>query len=60
MFIAYIGYSCIIARVSNAMAEVACYMPVLEGFIRMAGHWADDALGHGCSMLPGESNVTNL
>jgi amino acid transporter len=45
MLLAYTGYSCIIALVNNAMAEMASFMPVSGGFIRMAGHWVDDALG---------------
>ncbi|XPT01384.1 hypothetical protein M3J09_010520 [Ascochyta lentis] len=45
ILLAYSGYSCVIALVNNAMAEMATYMPVSGGFIRMAGHWVDDALG---------------
>lgn len=45
MLIAYTGYCCIIALVNNAMAEMASFMPVSGGFIRMAGHWVDDAFG---------------
>ncbi|KZM28737.1 uncharacterized protein EKO05_0000892 [Ascochyta rabiei] len=45
LLLAYAGYSCVIALVNNAMAEMATYMPVSGGFIRMAGHWVDDALG---------------
>lgn len=45
ILLAYTGYSCVIALVSNAMAEMACFMPVSGGFIRLAGHWVDDALG---------------
>jgi len=45
MLIAYSGYCCIIALVNNAMAEMASFMPVSGGFIRMAGHWVDDAFG---------------
>lgn len=45
MLIAYTGYCCIIALVNNAMAEMATFMPVSGGFIRMAGHWVDDAFG---------------
>lgn len=50
ILIAYTGYSCVIALVSNAMAEMACFMPVSGGFVRLAGHWVDDALGM-CSTL---------
>ncbi|EAT87071.1 hypothetical protein HBI56_140250 [Parastagonospora nodorum] len=45
MLIAYSGYCCIIALVNNAMAEMATFMPVSGGFIRMAGHWVDEAFG---------------
>lgn len=45
LLIAYTGYCFIIALVNNAIAEMASYMPVSGGFIRMAGHWVDDALG---------------
>jgi amino acid transporter len=45
MLIAYAGYSCVIALVNNSMAEMATYMPVSGGFIRMAGKWVDEAFG---------------
>jgi amino acid transporter len=45
LLLAYAGYSCIIALVNNAMAEMASFMPVSGGFIRMAGHWVDESLG---------------
>lgn len=45
LLLAYTGYSCIIALVNNAMAEMASFMPVSGGFIRMAGHWVDEAFG---------------
>jgi amino acid transporter len=45
ILLAYTFYSCIMALVNNAMAEMATYMPVSGGFIRMAGHWVDEALG---------------
>jgi amino acid transporter len=35
LLLAYAGYSCVIALVNNAMAEMATYMPVSGGFIRM-------------------------
>jgi amino acid transporter len=31
--------------VNNSMAEMASYMPVSGGFIRMAGHWVDKSVG---------------
>jgi amino acid transporter len=45
LFIAYTLYSCILALVNNGVAEMNTYMPVSGGFIRLAGHWVDDALG---------------
>jgi len=45
MLIAYTGYCCIIGLVNNAMAEMATFMPVSGGFVRMAGHWVDEAFG---------------
>lgn len=30
---------------NNCMAEMTTYMPVSGGFIRLAGHWVDDAFG---------------
>ncbi|KAF2708662.1 histidine permease [Pleomassaria siparia CBS 279.74] len=45
MLIAYTSYCCLIGLVNNCMAEMATYMPVTGGFIRMAGHWVDEAAG---------------
>ncbi|KAK7961050.1 amino acid permease/ SLC12A domain-containing protein [Apiospora saccharicola] len=45
LFIAYLLYSCILGLVNNCMAEMATYMPVSGGFIRMAGKWVDEAFG---------------
>merc|ERR1712000_739685 len=45
LLIAYIFYPCILALVNNSIAEMTTYMPVSGGFIRLAGHWGDDALG---------------
>ena len=45
LLIAYIGFSCVIGLVNNAMAEMAVFMPVGGGFIRMAGKWVDGAWG---------------
>jgi amino acid transporter len=44
LLIAFILHSCIVALVNNAIAEMTCYMPISGGFVRLAGHWADDAL----------------
>lgn len=45
LFLAYTIYSCILALVNNGVAEMNTHMPVSGGFIRLAGHWVDDALG---------------
>lgn len=45
LFLAYTIYSCILALVNNSIAEMSTFMPVSGGFIRLAGHWVDDALG---------------
>ncbi|KAF4485721.1 carnitine transporter [Fusarium agapanthi] len=45
LFLAYTIYSGILACVNNGVAEMSTYMPVSGGFIRLAGHWGDDALG---------------
>ncbi|KAF7560072.1 hypothetical protein G7046_g4081 [Stylonectria norvegica] len=45
LFLAFLVYNCMLALVNNCMAEMSVYMPVSGGFIRMAGHWVDEALG---------------
>lgn len=45
LFLAYTLYSCVIGLVNNSVAEMTVLMPVSGGFIRLAGHWVDDALG---------------
>lgn len=45
LLIAYIFYCCILALVNNSIAEMTVYMPISGGFIRLAGHWVDDAFG---------------
>lgn len=45
LLIAYFLYPCVLALVNNSIAEMTTYMPVSGGFIRLAGHWVDDALG---------------
>lgn len=45
LFLAYTFYSCIVGLVNNCMAEMSTYMPVSGGFVRLAGHWVDDAFG---------------
>jgi len=45
LLIAYTLYTCILGLVNNSMAEMASYMPVTGGFIRMASNWVDESLG---------------
>lgn len=45
LLLAYTIYTCMLGLVNNSMAEMASYMPVSGGFIRMAGHWVDESLG---------------
>ncbi|KAF2279307.1 histidine permease [Westerdykella ornata] len=45
MLLAYTIYSCLIALVTNSIAEMTTHMPVTGGFIRLAGKWVDDAFG---------------
>lgn len=45
LFLAYTIYSCMMGLVNNSMAEMAVYMPISGAFIRMAGHWVDEAFG---------------
>lgn len=45
LLIAFLFYSFILALVNNSIAEMNTYMPVERGFVRLAGHCVDDALG---------------
>lgn len=45
LFIAYAIYSCFLGLINNGTAEMTVLHPVSGGFIRMAGHWVDDAFG---------------
>ncbi|TKX25796.1 general amino acid permease-1 [Elsinoe australis] len=45
LFIAYLLYSCVLGLVNNCIAEMTILHPVSGGFVRMAGHWVDDAFG---------------
>jgi amino acid transporter len=45
LLIAYALYTSTLGLVTNSVAEMASYMPVSGGFIRMAGHWVDEAAG---------------
>lgn len=45
LFLAYTIYSCMLGLVNNCISEMTVLMPVSGGFIRLAGHWVDDAFG---------------
>lgn len=45
LFIAYVIYACMLALVNNSIAEMTVLYPVSGGFIRLAGHFVDDAFG---------------
>lgn len=45
LLLAYSLYSMVLACVNNSIAEMTTLMPVSGGFIRLAGHWVDDAFG---------------
>lgn len=45
LFLAYTIYSCFLGLINNGMAEMTTLHPVSGGFVRMAGHWVDDAFG---------------
>jgi amino acid transporter len=45
VLISFIIQSIMVGLVNNCMAEMTTYMPVSGGFIRLAGHWVDDAFG---------------
>ncbi|KAF4994585.1 hypothetical protein FGRMN_5700 [Fusarium graminum] len=51
LLLAFTLYSTIVGLVNNCMAEMAVQYPVPGGFIRMAGHWVDEALGFMISAL---------
>ncbi|OLN87693.1 General amino acid permease AGP2-like protein 2 [Colletotrichum chlorophyti] len=45
LLISWVLYSFVIAMVNNCVAEMTTMMPVSGGFVRLAGHWVDDAFG---------------
>ncbi|KAK5169383.1 uncharacterized protein LTR77_005358 [Saxophila tyrrhenica] len=45
LFLAYTIYSIMLALINNCIAEMTTLFPVTGGFIRLAGHFVDDALG---------------
>ncbi|ATY65321.1 general amino acid permease AGP2 [Cordyceps militaris] len=45
LLLGFLVYSMVLANINNSMAEMTTYMPISGSFIRLAGHWVDDALG---------------
>ena len=45
LLLGFIVYNIVLANINNSMAEMTTYMPISGSFIRLAGHWVDDALG---------------
>lgn len=45
LLIAFTLYPLVLALVNNSIAEMTVLYPVSGGFIRLAGHFVDDALG---------------
>ncbi|KAL4908873.1 hypothetical protein BDW74DRAFT_174101 [Aspergillus multicolor] len=45
LLLAFTLYASVLAMVNNSIAEMTTFMPVEGGFMRLAGHWVDDALG---------------
>jgi amino acid transporter len=46
LFLAYSIYACFLGLVNNCIAEMTTAYPVSGGFIRLAGHFVDDAFGY--------------
>lgn len=45
LLIAFTMYSVFLASVNNSMAEMAVFMPVAGGWIRMGSKWVDESFG---------------
>ncbi|KAL1596585.1 hypothetical protein SLS60_009233 [Paraconiothyrium brasiliense] len=45
LFIAFAIYCSILALANNCMAEMAVFMPVVGGWVRMGSKWVDEAYG---------------
>ncbi|KAE8373895.1 amino acid permease/ SLC12A domain-containing protein [Aspergillus bertholletiae] len=45
LFLAFLLHNIMLGLINNCMAEMAVYMPVSGGFIRMASTWVDEAWG---------------
>lgn len=69
LLLGFITYSTFLFACANCMAEMTVYMPVSGGWIRMASHWADEALGfalgwnfflYEATLIPYEISALNL
>ena len=69
LLIGFILYALFLGACNNSMAEMSTYMPVSGGWIRMASHWVDDALGfalgwnfflYEATLIPYEISAFNL
>jgi amino acid permease len=69
LFLGFILYAAILACCNNCIAEMSTYMPVSGGWMRMASHWVDDALGfalgwnffiYQATLIPYEISAFNL
>lgn len=45
LFIAYFVYTLVMGCINNCIAEMIVLHPMAGGFVRLAGKWADEALG---------------
>ncbi len=69
LFLAYTSYCLLLGLVNNCIAEMVVFMPVPGSFLRMAGHWVDEAFGfmagwnyflYTASLVPFEISAVNL
>ena len=69
LFLAYTIYCLLLGLVNNCIAEMVVFMPVPGSFLRMAGHWVDEAFGfmagwnyflYTASLIPFEISAVNL
>ncbi|KAJ9294839.1 hypothetical protein DTO271G3_6401 [Paecilomyces variotii] len=44
LFLGFIIWGAIMVAVNECFAEMVCYVPISSPFIRLGGHWVDDAL----------------
>ncbi|KFY43358.1 hypothetical protein V494_02023 [Pseudogymnoascus sp. VKM F-4513 (FW-928)] len=44
LFLGFVAYGSIVLAVNQCFAEMVCYMPIPSPFVRLAGHWVDEAL----------------